>query len=106
MNTISLIIWGSMLEAFLGWWRFVILYFLSGLVGSLFSFLLSAANTISCGASGCIIGLSGGILGILIINWNALDRYPETKMLLCRVVVLVTFLSVLFSFGGTIVGGS
>lgn len=59
-NMYSLYIIGMQLESFLGKWRYLIVYLLSGLGGSMMSIFFS--NNFSVGASGAIFGLLGSLL--------------------------------------------
>jgi membrane associated rhomboid family serine protease len=58
-NMITLAIIGSPVEAELGKVRFLTVYLLSALGGSVASYLLSSANELGVGASGAIFGLFG-----------------------------------------------
>ncbi|MBL8636075.1 MAG: rhomboid family intramembrane serine protease [Myxococcales bacterium] len=53
---------GPFLEKLLGWQRFVVLYILAGLAGTLLSTLIATGGPLqlSVGASGCLFGLLGG----------------------------------------------
>ena len=59
-----LVLWlvGRPLESVLGHTRFVILYLLSALGGSVASYTFSPLNTVSVGASGAIFGLMAALL--------------------------------------------
>ena len=59
-NLYVLYVIGSQIESFYGKIRYLIIYFLSGIIGGLFSCVLS--NGLSAGASGAIFGLLGSIL--------------------------------------------
>ena len=59
-NSMSLFIWGRMLEGLLGHGRFFLVYLVSGLVGAAASFAFSPA--LAVGASGAIFGLFGALL--------------------------------------------
>lgn len=59
-NLYALWILGSFCEEHFGRWRFLIVYFLSGLAGSLASFIFTDA--ISAGASGAIFGILGALV--------------------------------------------
>jgi membrane associated rhomboid family serine protease len=61
-NMITLAIIGSPVEAELGKVRFLAVYLLSALGGSVASYLLSSANELGVGASGAIFGLFGAYL--------------------------------------------
>ncbi len=58
-NMLTLAIVGSPVEAELGKVRFIAVYLLSALGGSVASYLLSQANVLGVGASGAIFGLMG-----------------------------------------------
>ncbi len=58
-NMIALIIFGAVVENNYSKLEFLLIYFISGLIGNLFSLLLLPLNTISLGASGAIFGLIG-----------------------------------------------
>jgi membrane associated rhomboid family serine protease len=82
LNMISLAVLGPPLEAALGRSRFLALYLLSALGGSVAAFLLAPPNTLGVGASGAIFGLFGAfyvvvrrlggststIVGLLVVN--------------------------------------
>jgi membrane associated rhomboid family serine protease len=82
MNMVALGLLGPALEGALGRLRFLGLYLLSALGGSVTGFLLAPANTLSVGASGAIFGLfgayyvvvrrlggqTGPIVGLLAVN--------------------------------------
>lgn len=59
-NMYSLYVIGSQLESFYGKWKYLLIYLLSGVIGNLFSLLLT--DGISAGASGAIFGLFGALL--------------------------------------------
>nr|WP_227001966.1 rhomboid family intramembrane serine protease [Brochothrix thermosphacta] len=74
MNMVSLFILGTMVEKIFGGWRFLIIYFVSGLTGVIASFVYS--DSLSAGASGAIFGLFGALLYLIIkkpqIYWKTL----------------------------------
>ena len=59
-NMYSLYIIGSQIESFFGKWKYLIIYFISALTGSLLSIVFSSVPSI--GASGAIFGLLGSML--------------------------------------------
>lgn len=60
VNMYSLSIIGSQLETYVGKWKYLAIYLLSAISGSLFS--LITGDSISAGASGAIFGLLGSLL--------------------------------------------
>lgn len=61
-NMVVLWILGRVLERDLGSLRFLALYLLSGLMGSVVTYLFAAPETLSAGASGSIYGLFGALI--------------------------------------------
>ena len=59
-NCYALYVIGSQIESFFGKFKFIIIYFFSGLIGALFS--ITFGNYASVGASGAIFGLMGALL--------------------------------------------
>ena len=59
-NCYSLRVIGSQIENFMGRTKYLIIYFMSAVIGSLFSMLLT--KSVSVGASGAIFGLMGSLL--------------------------------------------
>ena len=59
-NCYALLIWGPMVEKLYGRFKFVALYVIAGMVGCLFSYVMSINPSI--GASGSIFGLLGALL--------------------------------------------
>ena len=81
-NMIALLIVGPAVEVLLGRVRFLALYLIAGLGGSVCSYLLSPANILGLGASGAIMGVLGAyvviglrrrlpiapVVGLLVLN--------------------------------------
>ena len=61
-NMYALFILGPQVEKYYGKLRFILIYLISGLLGSVFSCVFGGESTISYGASGAIFGLFGSIL--------------------------------------------
>ena len=73
LNMLSLYNIGGLVEMLLGHRRFLTVYFLSGLGGSLMTVLFSEYNGLSVGASGAIFGLIGVVISIFYQNRDKLS---------------------------------
>ena len=58
-NMVALLIFGAAVETNFPRYQYSIIYFVSGLIGNIFSLFLLPLYAISLGASGCIFGLIG-----------------------------------------------
>jgi membrane associated rhomboid family serine protease len=90
-NMVALLIVGPALEVQLGKVRFVTLYLIAGLGGSVASYLLSPQNAAGIGASGAIMGVMGAyvVLGL------------RRRLPIAPVVVLIG-VNLLIGFSGNI----
>lgn len=89
-NTTSILIFGINLESTIGIPRTIAIYIISGIIGNLFSALLT--DSISVGASSCIFGLMGSLLAFLILNWDALRPLGFAR---CQMLILIIFIIIL-----------
>lgn len=62
LNMYSLYVLGPAVESFYGRFKYILIYLLSAIFGSLFTIVLSSENTVAAGASGAIFGLLGALL--------------------------------------------
>ena len=62
LNMYALYVLGPQVERYYGKLKFGLIYFISGILGSLFSAVFMSSNTFSIGASGAIFGLLGSII--------------------------------------------
>jgi len=103
-NMYVLFVFGPILERVLGHVRFIVLYLVAALGGSVASYVFSDPRTVSVGASGAIFGLMGAV----IIAGRRL-RWDITQVLvLLGINVVIGFLSPDVDwrahFGGLVVG--
>lgn len=83
-NMIFLAALGEMLEKAIGHVRFAVLYFLSGIGGSLFSIanvVLRGNHYTAIGASGAVFGLIGALLMLVVINNGRYEGISIKRML-------------------------
>ncbi|MBN1216612.1 MAG: rhomboid family intramembrane serine protease [Candidatus Lokiarchaeota archaeon] len=92
-NMLSLLIFGTTIETYYKVIkiRYILIYFISGLIGNLFSLVFLPLDSYSLGASGAILGLIGFIL-IMII-------YDDRSLLLFTILYIAYFLFASFSPG-------
>lgn len=91
-NCFSLYIFGARLEKYLSSWQFIIIYLLSGLLGSIFSLVTNiyiGNLTISAGASGGIYGLIGSILVCSRLTGKSIDGLNTYSMLIFFIIGIV-----------------
>lgn len=75
----------------------MLFYFLSGIMGNIFSDVVSTnPYSLSAGASTAIYGMLGILLGYMIINWDGLAFMPS--MYRCRTLILLIFMLVFSVF--------
>jgi rhomboid protease GluP len=77
-NGYALIVIGTELERLLGWGRFLTIYLLSGLFGSLASYALS--SSLSAGASGAIFGVIGALAAFFLRHRQQLGRWGQRRL--------------------------
>jgi rhomboid protease GluP len=77
-NSYALVVIGADLERLLGTGRFLVLYLLSGLFGSLASYAFSTG--ISAGASGAIFGLIGGLAAFFALHRQQLGAWGKQRL--------------------------
>ena len=65
-NSFSLLIFGQVIERMFGTKKFLIIYFVSGILGNIASFIFS--SSMSLGASGAIMGIGGSFIYIWLKN--------------------------------------
>lgn len=96
-NMIILFFLGSMIEKEIGHVKYALLYFLSGIGGSLMSILykmMTNSMAPSVGASGAVFGLDGVLLAMVLL-WN--ERLPNVT---ASRVALMIMLSLYSGFTG------
>ncbi|KAA3595985.1 MAG: rhomboid family intramembrane serine protease [Calditrichaeota bacterium] len=96
-NLYALFILGKSVECFFGKIDFLVIYFISGLWGSLFSYAFN--NSISAGASGAVFGLIGALISFFAINREMFGESGK-KTLISTIFIAVLNLVIGFSTSG------
>ena len=92
-NMIILFFLGSMIEKEIGHVKYALLYFLSGIGGSLMSILykmMTNSMAPSVGASGAVFGLDGVLLAMVLL-WN--ERLPNVTASRVALMILLSLYS-------------
>jgi rhomboid protease GluP len=99
-NWTSTIILLSRFEYSFGTVRCIIFYIVAAISGNIFSALCSP-STIKAGASTCLYGLLGVMVGYMIINWSGFSKIgPVFKCQLVLVCLMLIAFIILFTSVG------
>src|SRR5690348_11832916 len=77
-NGYALLIFGPQIERFYGWARFLAIYFLGGILGSIASFAFSPADSV--GASGAVFALLGAMGAFFWLHRRLLGSLARTML--------------------------
>jgi rhomboid protease GluP len=86
-NCYALFVIGTELERILGWGRFLVIYLLSGLFGSLASYAFSP--NLSAGASGAIFGLIGALAAFFTLHRQQLGAWGQRRLINIAILVVI-----------------
>ena len=100
-NMLALYWLGTVVEQALGTWRFVLLYFVSGIAGSAGALALSGPFEVTVGASGAIYGIMGALL---VLEYRATGTFAGQALGLIVVNLALTFAIPNISVGGHLGG--
>lgn len=89
LNLLTQVTVGWSLEKTYGFYRIAPIYFISGVIGNIFSTVFIPCN-ISVGASGALFGFMGVLVVDLIQNWKHL-RNPVCNLLTMVITTLISF---------------
>ncbi|WP_106850214.1 rhomboid family intramembrane serine protease [Blastococcus sp. Marseille-P5729] len=104
VNMISLFIIGRDIEQVLGKWRYLLVYLLAGLGGSV-AVLLFTPNAVVAGASGSVFGLLGAA-GVIMLR-NKQNMQPLIGILVLNAVIsFMPGISLAAHLGGLLVGAA
>jgi membrane associated rhomboid family serine protease len=86
-NTYALYIFGLEMERLYGPDRFIIIYILSGLFGSLVSFASRGPYVLSAGASGAIFGIVGMNLAFFLTHRHTFGSFGRSRIMNTLVII-------------------
>lgn len=90
-NMVTLVVIGKYVEPVLGKIRFLLVYFISGLLGNVLSLVVEIFTfkySVSAGASGAIFGLTGALLMLTILCKGCVENVTKQGMLFMVAVSL------------------
>jgi rhomboid protease GluP len=87
-NGYALFIFGLQMERVYGSGRFLLIYLLAGLFGSLASFALHK-NVFAVGASGAIFGIIGTQLAFFVLHHNKFGRFGRQNLMNTVVIIVI-----------------
>lgn len=91
-NMFSLFLFGPELERLAGKARFITIYFVSGIVGCVASYLFEDANYMHLGASGAVYGIFGAFAALVYYTRNILPQLKQIIIPIIAIGVVMTFL--------------
>ncbi|HKP09109.1 MAG TPA: rhomboid family intramembrane serine protease, partial [Gaiella sp.] len=100
-NMLALYWLGTVVEQALGTWRFLLVYFVSGLAGSAGALLFTGPFAVTVGASGAIFGIMGSLL---VLEYVATGTFAGQAMALIVLNLALTFTIPNISVGGHLGG--
>ena len=87
-NSIGLLIFGRIVEGTYGRLRFALIYVLTGLSGSVASYIINSA-AIGAGASGAIFGVLGALVAFLVANREMLGEVGRQTLVAIAVLAAI-----------------
>lgn len=91
-NMFSLYVFGPELERIAGKLRFFTIYFISGFMGNVISYLTQPLNYASIGASGAIFGIFGAFAALVYYTRKTMPQLKQIIMPIIVISIIMTFL--------------
>lgn len=91
-NMFSLYVFGPELERIAGKLRFFTIYFISGFMGNVVSYLIQPPNYASVGASGAIFGIFGAFAALVYYTRKTMPQLKQIIMPIIIISIIMTFL--------------
>jgi len=100
-NMLALYWLGTVVEQALGTWRYLLLYFVSGIAGSAGALLFSSQYAVTVGASGAIFGIMGALL---VLEHRMTGSFAGPALGLIVINLALSFTIPNISWGGHVGG--
>ena len=97
-NSFALFIFGQVLERIYGHGRFLTIYILAGLFGSVASYVINSIG-IGAGASGAIFGVLGALAAFFVAQWKIFGRIGQRNLTGVMLLVSINLVYGLLSPG-------
>jgi rhomboid protease GluP len=97
-NCFAILVFAPPLERLLGWWRYALVYLVSGILGNALSMAFyrhAMEYTLSVGATGAIYGVYGAFLYIAVFQRHIMDESSR------RTLYALLMVGIIFSFAVT-----
>jgi membrane associated rhomboid family serine protease len=104
MNMIALWFFGSILETQLGRWRYLVVYLLAGLGGSVMVYWFSNPASHTLGASGAVLGILGASIAIAMLRGGNSGYLVQNAVIALVFTVLIPGISWQGHLGGFLTG--
>lgn len=92
-NSFAMILFGPALEQMLGKFKFIIFYFLTGIIGNIATYIIDPhSTTLHLGASGAIYGLFGAYIFMIYFRKHLMDAEST------QIIVVIFLLGLVMSF--------
>lgn len=89
-NMLVQVTMGADMERMIGWWRYSLVYFASGIFGFVMGGNYAAQGIVSTGASGCLFGIIALFLLDLLYTWGE-RRSPWVELIFMIIEIAVSF---------------
>jgi len=105
-NTMWIVVAGIRTERYLGHWKFLLIYLISGVVGNL-AMMLASPMTIGAGASGAVSGIFGALFAFMLVTKKRVENLDLRIMgTLIAINMLAGFAINVMAVGGNAIANS
>ncbi|MDM8532887.1 rhomboid family intramembrane serine protease [Anaerolineales bacterium HSG25] len=91
-NAYAMFVFGLEMERIFGSGRYLVIYMLSGLFGSLASFATNGIDTFSVGASGAIFGVIGMSLAYFLIHKEQMGQFGQQRVTSILIIIAINIM--------------